>query len=304
MKKMKLLLTLLLCVSFGQAIGQDYKELFKSSLHSKDVERQLEILEKWEKKGKGKKDAEYYIAYFNHYVNRGRNEIVTIVENAKRSDKIAIMSQDKDITEPIAYITGEIKYEPELISQAISWINQGIEKFPNRLDMRNGKTYLFSMIGDYENQTKSIIETVEYSVENNNKWLWEDDKPVKDAEKSMFSAIQDYQTRIYDLEDKGLYKYMQTIAETILRHYPEHVESLSNISIVYMELRNYDKALEYMLMAEEIDPRDVIVLSNIAHVYTMKGKIQSAIEYYQKMIRYGDDNMKSYAEECIKDLKK
>jgi tetratricopeptide (TPR) repeat protein len=97
---------------------------------------------------------------------------------------------------------------------------------------------------------------------------------------------------------------MKQIAEAALKYYPDHVESLSNLSIVYLIKKDYDKSLEALLKAEKLSPADYIVLSNIAQAYKLKGNNKNAIKYYELTIKYGDEQAKKYAQEQIDELKK
>ncbi|MEP5944204.1 MAG: tetratricopeptide repeat protein, partial [Balneola sp.] len=65
-----------------------------------------------------------------------------------------------------------------------------------------------------------------------------------------------------------------------------------------------DKGIEPLLKAEKIDPEDVIVLGNIAQGYKLKGDKETAIEYYEKVIRYGNERSIAYAKQQIQELKK
>ena len=80
--------------------------------------------------------------------------------------------------------------------------------------------------------------------------------------------------------------------------------SLSNLSITYLLTDQYDKAISPLLKAEKLDPKDYIVLSNIARAYVLKGDKQKAIEYYEKTSKYGDEQIKAFAQQQIEKLKK
>jgi tetratricopeptide (TPR) repeat protein len=96
---------------------------------------------------------------------------------------------------------------------------------------------------------------------------------------------------------------MKRIAETVLKYYPDHIEGLSNLSIVFMLQKQYDKALESLLKAEKLNPKDYIVLSNIAQAYKKKGDTNNAIKYYELTIKHGDEQAKKYAQGQIDELK-
>jgi len=86
-----------------------------------------------------------------------------------------------------------------------------------------------------------------------------------------FLSIQSYQLRLYNTGNDDLLENMREIANEVLKHYPNHIPSLSNISISYLVTGKFDKGIETLLKAEKINPKDFIVLSNIAHGYNLKG---------------------------------
>lgn len=97
---------------------------------------------------------------------------------------------------------------------------------------------------------------------------------------------------------------MREIALAILKYYPDSVESLSNLSITYFLTGKFSEGLEALHKAEKINPKDYVVLSNIAHGYNLSGDKAKAIEYYEKTILYGNDEAKSFAKSKIEELKK
>lgn len=278
------------------------KQQFNELVSKKDTVGQKELLEKWEKTDNN--DPELFVAYFNYYVIKSKNEIITLGQNPKGKDVLQIMDQDTTKKEPVGFIYGDTYYNPDLLSKGFEWINKGIEKHPNRLDMRFGKIYMFGQIEDYENFTKEIIKTIDYSAINKNKWTWADSKPLDDPKEFMLSSIQNYQIQLYNTENDDLLENMKRIAEAVLKYYPDHIESLSNLSIVFMLQKQYDKALEPLLKAEKLNPKDYIVLSNIAQAYKLKGDTKNAIKYYELTIKHGDEQAKKYAQGQIDELKK
>jgi tetratricopeptide (TPR) repeat protein len=297
-----LILIFSLTLIFNQATGQTLKQQFNELVSKKDTVGQKELLEKWEKTDNN--DPELFVAYFNYYVIKSKNEIITLGQNPKGKDVLQIMDQDTTKKEPVGFIYGDTYYNPDLLSKGFEWINKGIEKHPNRLDMRFGKIYMFGQIEDYENFTKEIIKTIDYSAINKNKWTWADSKPLDDPKEFMLSSIQNYQIQLYNTENDDLLENMKRIAEAVLKYYPDHIESLSNLSIVFMLQKQYDKALEPLLKAEKLNPKDYIVLSNIAQAYKLKGDTKNAIKYYELTIKHGDEQAKKYAQGQIDKLKK
>lgn len=291
-----------LTILLSQTYGQDFKQQFIDLVSKKDTVGQLELLQKWEKTKND--DPELYVAYFNHYVMKSMTEQITLGQNPKGEKVFQIMNTDTTKKEPVGYIYGDTYYNTKLLNKGFDYINQGIDKYPARLDMRFGKIYMLGKTEKYEKFTQEIIKTIDYSDSIKNKWTWTDNKPTDDPEKFMLSAVQDYVLQLYNTENNALLDNMKRIAETVLKYYPNHVESLSNLSIVYLLKKEYDKALEPLLKAEKIDSKDYIVLSNIAQAYKLKGDYRKAIEYYELTVKYGDDAAKKYAKKQIEELKK
>jgi Tfp pilus assembly protein PilF len=81
------------------------------------------------------------------------------------------------------------------------------------------------------------------------------------------------------------------------------VVSLSNLAVSYIFETNYSKALDPLLKAEKKSPKDPIILANIAYVYLNLNDNKKAILYYEKVVRFGDGDVKRFAEEQLKKLK-
>jgi hypothetical protein len=203
-----------LTLLFNQVCGQTFKQQFNDLVSKKDTVGQQQLLEKWEKTDTN--DPELFVAYFNFYVIKSKKKI-TLGQNPNGKEGFKIMDQDTTKKEPVGYIYGDTYYNPDFLSKGFDWIKGGIEKHPNRLDMRYGKIYMFGQIEDYENFTKEIIKTIDYSAINKNKWTWTDTKALNDPKNFMLSSIQSYQLQLYNTENDSLLNNMKRIAETVFK---------------------------------------------------------------------------------------
>lgn len=281
--------------------GQNFKEQFNELLTKQDTVAQQKLLDKW--KSSKPNDPELYVAFYNFYVRKSKMDVLTIDNKPKTDDALQIMDKDSTITDPVGFINSGNFYKPDLLKLAYSNIDEGIAKFPKRLDMRFGKIYMLGETMDYENFTKEIIAAIDYSPTIKDQWLWSNNEPVKDPKTFMLGSIQNYVVQLYNAGDAQA-DNMKKIAETVLRHYPDHVESLSNLSIVYTLKGDLDNSLAALLKAEKIAPKDYIVLGNIAHCYNQKGDKQNAIKYYELTAKYGDEQTREFANQQLSELKK
>jgi len=301
MKNFQLFCILMLMFGFVSS-GQTYKQQFNKLLSKKDTAGQAQLLTQWE--AADSSDPELYIAFFNYYANKSLKEIIVLGDDPKGDQVLELQNQDSTAGDPPAYLYSDTYYDSVLLNQGYRYIDKGIEKFPDRLDMRFGRIYMLGETGDNTTFTTQIIQTIDYSAINKNQWLWTDGKPLDNPQHFMLSSIQDYQTTLYDTQDDSLLNNMKSIAEAVLKYYPDHIESLSNIAVVFMLQNEYDKALEALFKAEKLNPQDAIVLSNIAQAYKLKGDIKNSIKYYERTIKYGDSEMQTFAKNQINALEK
>ena len=201
------------------------------------------------------------------------------------------------------FINSEIKINEDDLQKGFEYIDKGINKFPDRLDMRFGKIYALGQFGVYDDFTSEIIKTIEHSNNNKNKWRWSENDPREDGKEMMLESIQDYVMQLYETNDDALLENMKQISETVLMYYPNHVQSLSNISVVHVIRNGIDAGLSALLKAEKVAPTDHIVLGNIAQAYKMKGDKKNSLKYYELMFKYGDEGAKADAKQQIQKLK-
>ncbi|MFT6716629.1 MAG: tetratricopeptide (TPR) repeat protein [Saprospiraceae bacterium] len=280
-------------------VGQDYQTKFAKYSQEKDTLAQRKLLVEWEIASPF--NAELYTCYFNYYFSKSKESFITLNSGADDSAGYQIY----DSTNKVMGSIGEKTYfDSTTLQKAFDKIGDGIGRHPNRLDMRFGKIYAHGDVKDWESFTSEIIRTVDFSIVINNKWTWTNDEPVNDPKEFFLSSVQKYAFQLYNAQDDSLLKNMRQISNRVLKYYPNHVESLTNVAVTYIILGEYDKGIPSLLKAEKIHPEDAIVLGNIARVYKLKKDTETAVKYYEKAILYGDSRTKKYAQQQIDIIKK
>lgn len=294
----KIFLILVTILSSQVTFSQDFQSEFEKHFKANDTINQLKVLTEWN--SKTPKDPELYTSYFNYHFMKSRQEILTL-SNEEPNGEALVLSDSLDQT--AGFIGSKIYFDPIEIEKGLKKIDEGIELFPDRLDMRFGKIHTLGEISDWKNFTSEIIKTIQHSAINKNNWTWTNNEKMERNDEDFLLSIQSYQLNLYNTGNEKLLENMRIIANEVLKHYPNHVPSLSNISITYLLTEEYDKAIEALIKAEKIDPKDIIVIANIAHAYKLKENKQKAIDYYQKMVNYGDEKAKEFAQQQIMELK-
>jgi len=291
------LITAFICLTHP-LLAQDFRTTFRELSGKGDSAATLKLLHTWQKAKPN--DPEMYVAFYNYYALEGLKEVLSL-QNEQPGGK------SFQLTDSTGKVAGYLGSQPALninyLNQGFKYIDSAIAKFPTRLDMRFGKVYVLGRMEDYEKFTREIIKTIEYGQRINFKWLWTDNKPLDDPEKFMLGSVQDYVIQLFNAGDQYT-GYMGDIAQTILKYKPDHVESLSNLSISYMIKKDYPHAVEQLLKAEKLAPHDYIVLNNIAYCYELEGNKPNAINYYKLVKQYGDDDAKAAADKKIEVLQK
>lgn len=278
--------------------AQDFAAQFDKAGKAKDTLKMRQVLQEW--RTQDRDASELITREFNYYFYISRTEMLSLTTEEPDGEKLVLM----DSTEKVAgFLGSEIFYDDSLLKRSMKAIDRGIGLYPDRLDMRFGKIYALGQAQLWNEFTSEIVSTIEYSGKNMNKWTWTNDQPQPDGKEFMLGSIQDYQLQLYNTEDDGLLPNMRSIAEAVLKLYPDHIESLSNLSITYMLQNKYDKAIGYLLKAEKLAPSDQVIIANLAHAYNLKKDRKKAIAYYTKLKKVGDAPSQQFAEEQLNLLK-
>ncbi len=254
---------------------------------------------KWEKEKPI--DVEMLIGFFNYYTLKSKTEISTL-NNREPKKEIIVAINEK--TKKKLYISANRNYNTLILNKGFSYIDRAIKLYPKRLDIIFGKIFMLGEMENYNQFTNEIIQTIELAHKTKYDFTWKNNEPLKDAEAFFLGSMQSYISTIYNTENDDLLPLMRQISESILKYHPSHIESLSNVALTYMINKENDKALPFLIKAEDINEKDVIVLNNIAIIYKSKKDFKTAKTYLEKIIKYGIEDDKADAKQKILNLEK
>lgn len=312
---------------YSQDFNKEYSKEFDRLTLQKDTVRQSFLLKKWEKASPN--DPELFTSYFNYYVKKSVRKTVpvnngmpiTYVDTSKndqptieagvtyegpadttKTDDQATATNDKLLNQPEAAKEDPIEFDAKNLQKAYEYINKGIAKYPNRIDMRLSKIYVLSQCRDFDRLTKEIIATLEYSHKNKNAWLETENKQVKDPQSFMLDVMQDFIGVLF--ETGSQMNNIKSISETALKYYPKHVQSVMNMATVYILTKDYKKGFEYFQKAEKLAPTDCTILSDMAVAYLENNNKEKALDCYSKIMHYGNKAQQENAKAQLMSLQK
>lgn len=284
----------------GPLYSQPFQKRFQTMASLDDTTGMERLLKEWQ--ASSPKDPELLISRFNYYARKSMRQTIAIEASPKNKESIAV--RDTATGKPLGYMNITVHFDPETLQKGFATIDYGISLYPNRLDMRFGKIFMLGQSENYAAYVKAIVAAIEHDNKIRHQWLWKDGKPLENNEQFFLAAMHDYSATIYNTNNDKLLPYMRQISESVLKYYPNNVESLSNIALTFLINGNTDQALPYLLRAEAASPKDMVILNNIAETYYRKKDKTNAMIYYNKMINMGNAKEADHARKKIAELEK
>lgn len=287
--------------------AQDYHQRFSQALDEGDSNAQRTILNEWSTFQPT--IAEYYIDWFNFYVNKALYQTLMLTTETEELEDGALSITDStgDITNYLGL--GVPSVEPLKADSALTWINKGLEKHPYRLDMWMGRTHFLGMAHRWDDFEHSLVELIDRYATTKTK-LWE--YPGLDRfDKELFSeAVLEYQQTLVEEtnfsamegNDTLMLKHMANIAQRMLKYYPKDIYQLNIMAVYHNALGQTEECLQYLLKAEKQDRRDCTILANIANTYHTLGNYKMERKYLEKLLKFGDEADQEYARHFLKEL--
>lgn len=288
-------ISILICIF----LFSDNKEICRNLLSQNKLDELFVHLKQWEKSEP--QNPEVFFGYYNYYIRKGK-ESGTYINKQKKVSRESLQIKDPETGEITAYLNDDAIYNIEDITKAFEYINKGLEINPDRLDMHFEKINLLNEIKDYKNASKTLIKVLELSIKNNNKWLLSDNIKPDDGQIFFISNTRDYYNVWYNANTRESLEAIKDAAALQVKLYPKDIFVYSFLATYYAFRTQYSKALEYLMEAEKINPKDTTILNNIAIIYKYLNNKESARKYFEKIIEYGTESEKEYAKGMVKDL--
>ena len=295
----KLRSVILLLLTTALSLQADEKSIYLGMLNDNNLEELYTHITEWEQKEPD--NPEMFIAYFNYYLKKGHSSGVALeTKPPVKGEHLAIT--DKETGEIVGYMYDSTSYNPEDLSNALIYLNRGLKLSPDRLDMHFGKIHILQQVKDYSSQSYALIDSLEQSNINGNKWLWADNEPIEDGAEFYLNNIQDYYQTWLNVKNDEAFKAIQRAGADQIQLYPNHVYGYNNVAYSHLLQGEITEALGYLLTAEKIDSDDAIVLNNIALCYKNLGDSEKAKVYFKKLFSYPEQIEGEYVERMLSEL--
>ena len=282
-------------ISIANAQNNWY-EKYLSCVNDSDVHAWKTLIEQWEQAEPESPDV--YAAWYNYYIKLAMTDVVALTTTAPEDNQEAL--QLIDSTGVVAgYMYGIESYNDSILQMGYQKLDTAIRLFPDRLDLPFGKVAMLFRQQHYLDVIQELRHVLDRSEKNGNRWLWTLNQPLDDGEYILKDSMQDYFAQLFDA---GQSDYALQLIEWMLRLYPTDVIFRSDKASLLAIAKRYSEALPIYLSVYEDNPDDIIVISNIAHIYYTLGDKEATLKYYSELVQCGDSEIEDIAKQRIKEI--
>ena len=286
--------------SSSPKVSEEYSAFLKL-LRSKDTAAQRVFLAQWA--GIGQQDPEFYVCYANYYTNLAKKEVINMTTMPPAAGEESFTINDS-VGNVVGYLRSTTVMDAELSAQSLVWLNKGIARFPQRLDLLFGKVYLFGKLLQYDSFGITLLSAIEKSVDNQFAWQWSKGVALQDGKQFLFSTCQDYIAQLFNAEDSSALLWIEPISLALLEIDPKNVPCTSNLAVSNMMLQRWDEALVHLGKAHALDPKDDIVLANMGYCNLQLRNKAQAKKYYSLLKKSEEPQYQALAKEMLQEVKR
>ena len=255
MKRILILSTLFL--SFN-CFSQNYYEQFQKICENGELTQSKDFLQKWEKAEPNK--PEMFIGLFNYYYILSKSK----VGEPNFLDGYIISEQDSINIKDIKKAFNE---SDSLFQISQDYLNKGISKNKDRLDMYLGRTNTLYEQGHKTNFIASLEAMIEQNDVNKGQWLWANNTSSHKSEEEFVNIIQSFLYKIMTSHSPD-FEQLYALSSLCLKSYPNNPILLSNLGYCKQEFGEHKEAIVYYQKGLKTKPDDIILRFNIADAYT------------------------------------
>lgn len=262
----RFLITIISVLTLGSICAQSYQDRFDAALNAADVKAQRQVLAEWI--ANAPEDVDCYIARYNYYVN-----YVGAILDQGNADDAAMLEVQRSVDSGLAVI------------------DEAIEHYPNRLDLRFGKIYFLGVLHSWDAFANEIVSCLDHSETIDHRWSFPNVE--EGMEDLIIESMLDYQTTMFEAVedmkhpsagDTVMMMRIRKVAKRSVQLFPGDIYQVNILASTYTFVGEYESAVRYLQRAERIDPNDVTVLRNLRDVYGLMGKKAQAKQYNDRLM--------------------
>ena len=270
----RILWALILWVGLSSWVLADgFREQFRAAFKANDLPVAEKVLADWEKATP--KDPDLYVARFNFLLSKATHRTAGVPGVPATATTPAQPPQPP-----------RVSYDPAVMTQATTALQQGIALAPERLDMRLGLAKGYEMMGQPEPVVRTLRETLA-ARKTGKPWTWRDGAPLPGPEDAFVpAAIEPFASMFWKVPGNRGLEMGRVIAEMLEKEFPQNSLGYFNMGVYYGHLNKTPEAYGKMQQADALQPNDMSTLMNLARMaieLKEKDKAMKFLERIRKM---------------------
>src|SRR5262249_5357120 len=250
----------------------------------------------WREKAPDDPDA--WINSANYYFNQRQVNI-----SAKKAGPGDFKLTDKKTGKE----TGSISFEQtkENGKRAADILQEATTKFPDRLGIWCGLAFIYQESGDFDNELATLKKMVAYAREHPTQLMWEGEPLKESADKFVPEKLHEYGLYYEKKENPEDDKRWFQISTLTTEQYPNYAEGFNDAAGYWVDLQEWQKALEMLEKAHKLNPKSVGGLINLGNVSVEMKDFSGARKYYEEALKLEPNGQYAHeAKEALRKLKK
>ena len=225
---------------------------------------------------------------FIYYLAKSQTTQIVPKEGKTHLGKEPVITLNDSLGNPVNYFQ-ENMYDDDIFAQAISTIESGIAKYPDRLDWR---FYKITALSDYEKESPDMASSelksiIDYNFTQKPKWTY----PDTEVDADFFDAgIQEYCISFFRTASPASKEAFREISLKMLGYEPDNTLFLDNVGSYFVTAKDHKTAYKYYNKVLKLKKDDLTAIRNCILMARRDKDIKNEKKYLQMMVTYADND--------------
>ena len=246
-----------------------------------------------------KTNPEYFVLAANYWWNVSKQISIT-TKPAAGSD---FSVRDQKTGKEVGSISTSGAVNPQLAQKAVDLLAEAATKFPARADIQMGLAYLQHEMGKEENCSTTLNGLLDRCADTGLELTWKGGAMPAPAREFIPRSMQKYAGDFYREETKEGDARCRKLCEHLIQVYPEHPFAYNNLAALSHAHKDETACLNYLKLANEKAPEDMLVLMNLGDAYLRAGNKIKAKACYESAAKDKDPELRAQASKALKSLR-
>lgn len=275
---------ILLLTLAGRATAADFLDAFEALEKSGDpaaIEAFLERASVSEAE-----NPEYYATAGNYWWGvAGAVSVTPVPAGDYEVDPKDFSIRDPETGKVVGSITEAGKADPGIRKRALELLVEGARRFPARADIALGLAHVQQEMGMREGFVNTLAALLAEAGKDAASLKWKKDEPLPEpAETFLPETVQTYSAALFNADTPATDALCARLLAAVVKAFPEHPYAYNLQGALADAQGKPDEALRCLEIAHRKDPKDPLILSNLAGARTKAGRTDEAAAAYRAIL--------------------